>query len=97
MSGESVRQRARDWCKARGLRFHESIPMFAESESSLARKQEREANCKAMCEECASDKWNPPVREPDGRWTHWAKPGTKGVSYKCSAAAIHERGRDVEG
>jgi len=46
---------------------------------------------KAMCSCCRdTDVWNAPVREPTGRWTHWAKPGTGYVSYRCEAESIQE-------
>jgi len=60
---------------------------FALSERSSAIKEA----AKAMCNCCRdTDVWKDPVREPTGRWTHWAKPGTGYVSYRCEAEPIQE-------
>jgi hypothetical protein len=60
---------------------------YVESERATAIKEA----AKAMCNCCRDiDVWNAPVRESTGRWTHWAKPGTGYVSYRCEAEPLQE-------
>lgn len=101
MSGE--RQRARKFLSSRGeIGWSEDkVVAFAESESSLARKQEREANCKVMCDCCGkyAEYWEP-VALVNERWRHTSKKipdEGKPSTHLCDAAAIWERGRKVEG
>lgn len=56
--------------------------------ASLARKQEREANCKAVCSSCRDG------IKLDGK-VHRYDDGL--FMETCKAAAILERGREVEG
>lgn len=63
--------------------------------SSLARKQEREANCKAVCYFCVGDPWSA-AQYVNGAWIHTCSFGPD-RTVPCNAAAIHERGRKVEG
>lgn len=95
MSG--VRQRARKFLSSRGeIGWSEDkVVAFAESESSLSRKQERDAIAKIICSECAADFYWSPARLIGEKWLHscLSLPGHS----DCKAAAIHERGRKVEG
>lgn len=72
------------------------IVEFSQGESSLARKQEREANCKAMCGCCGdSELWMPAEKDEFGDWIHRAKRVNK-LETKCDADVLHERGREAE-
>jgi hypothetical protein len=135
MSGESVRQRARDrmpkltkltdeqlveeLCDKlqtvgpyRGKRTEQEAEMIMLcttlrlelerrlSESSLARKQEREAIAANMCAACSAPGVWKPAEFINDTWSH-VRTGPINAEHltmwKCDAAAIHERGREVEG
>lgn len=106
MSGESVRQRAsvefKKWIAKqpeqwKALELTEFWIGFATAESSLARKQEREAIAKMYCSECRNTEDLEPAEFIDGKWRHKVKAGHGAGYFSCDAGPIHERGRKVEG
>lgn len=73
----------------------ELMAAFAESESSLARKKEREACAKLACHFCAyPGEWST-AEKMDNGWMHLY--GERRASVvACAAAAIHERNREEQ-
>lgn len=71
------------------------LTAFAESESSLARKKEREACAKLACHFCAyPGEWST-AEKMDNGWMHLY--GERRASVvACAAAAIHERNREEQ-
>lgn len=86
---QRIRERAREWCRARGLRFHESIPLFAISERDAAIEQ----CCKDVCSYCRNG--DVPERRmyshpPKPFWVHTMIGFDDRTEY-CAAGEIHER------
>lgn len=71
------------------------------AESSLARKQEREANCAAICIHCKdsshSEEYTGKAELRDGKWVHQEIGYDRKCVFDCDAASIHERGREEQG